>query len=135
MATVAVLAAHVAQVSALDSADPAWGAHLLPAILALPPGDYNLLDPETDQEQLEDLGLDPYELVPAALEVTKLAEWSGPPSYGDLARITTANGVGLDFSFGGSPMNSAFGVWVLPVADLPANYPPLEQLYSFTIQE
>lgn len=139
MATVQQLVEFLQRVNVECEPDGAWGAYLLPAVMALPPGDYRLVDPETDYDQLGALGLgDSYAITEAVQVVStkQLAEWhggAGDMGYGDLQQQVTANGTGLVFAFGGSPANSAFVVYVYPAADLPAAYPDLGALQSSTL--
>jgi len=94
---------------------------ILAAIAALPdvPGEhYEVYDPEDGTE------------LPAGiygLPSQSIASWDGahPLSwghgqtswgYGDVARTETRAGPGLIISMGGSPLQSAGSVWILPVA-------------------
>ena len=95
-------------------------AHLAVAMQRLPADQqYTLLDLETDYDLLlpflsgeDQCGSD---LLPVVLGTTVLHEWAGS-SYGATALLDFGAGKqGVDFMFGGSPMNSAFTMYVVPL--------------------
>lgn len=74
---------------------------------------YELVDEESQEQWLTD---EQHEKL-SSWERRKLAEWYDLPAsmgYGDVVLLTKGDHVGLMFSLGGSPMNSAITSYVLP---------------------
>lgn len=107
------------QQAVVNEFDGAWVRYLLPALELLPADvAYEIYDPESCYDFGQDIDYACQHFVSGE----QISQWSQeyPDSgYGDLAHCTTEHGPGLVFSFGGSPGNSAFTVWVVPLAAIP----------------
>lgn len=74
--------------------------------------EFVIIDPEMGDDEVPEWVF--------ALPEQQIAEWLGDQEYslgyGDLRLLSTSRGAGVVVSFGGTPVNSAFSMYVLPVA-------------------